>query len=73
MAGEINEVAGGRQHLIAALRHQDPDFRQHRVARPAIDKLDIKLLRTPPRSTRVRVGGGSDCDGLRLIMRRRRS
>jgi hypothetical protein len=28
---------------------------------------------TPPRSTRVRVGGGSDCDGLRLIMRRRRS
>ena len=44
MAGEINKVAGGGQHLVASLGHQHADFRQRRAARPAFDKLDVKLL-----------------------------
>jgi hypothetical protein len=39
-----SEIAGGRQHLIASLGDQDADFRLRRLARPAIDKLDVKLL-----------------------------
>ena len=44
MAREIDEVAGGRQHFIAALGDQDADLRQCCVARPAVDKLDVELL-----------------------------
>ena len=43
MTGEINEVAGGCQHLIAALGHQDADLGQRRIARPALDKIDVEL------------------------------
>ena len=44
MTGEINEVAGGREHLIAALGHQDANLGQHRLARPTFDKLDLELF-----------------------------
>ena len=44
MTGKINEVAGCREHFIAPLGHQDADFRQCRVPRPAFDELNVKLL-----------------------------
>ena len=44
MAGEIDEVADCRQNLIAALGRFDADLGQRRLARPAFDKLDVKLL-----------------------------
>ena len=40
MAGEIDQIARGRQHVLAAAGDFTPDIGQHHVARPPLDHGD---------------------------------
>ena len=42
MACEIDQVAGGREHLLAPARDLDAGFGQRDVARTAFDQVDPK-------------------------------
>ena len=44
VSGEIDEVARGRKHLLAAPRHLDANIGESRLAGPALDQFDIELL-----------------------------
>ena len=42
MAGEIDQIARGRQHVFAAAGDFAPDIGQHHVARPPLDHGDAE-------------------------------
>ena len=42
MAGEVDQIARGRQHLFAAARDFAPDIGQHHVARPPFHHGDAE-------------------------------
>jgi len=43
VSGEIDEVARGREHLLAAPRHLDADIGESCLAGPALDQFHIEL------------------------------